>query len=375
MASEAVEATQATEIVWEGASELREKLIPIDDFTPFPENPDRSDVYLPAIAYSLREFGQTRPILTWANAEEFGYPTNTIIGGHHVRRAAKTYTDWTHIAATGHEFESYEKAREYLVLDNALSQREAGEMRDQLSLLSGADEVPELATIFTVAGHAPELRKLDDLRAHPDNYKEHPEDQLKHITASLDALGFYKPIVIAKDGTVLAGHGVMKAAAMLGLENVPVKRMDIEPDSPEAKMILAGDNEIGKRGELDDRQMAETLRQLHEETGNLIGSGYDVETFALLLLSTRTAAEIKDANEAAEWMQLPTFEKVPTPHKLIVNFDSAEERSEFMQKLEVDLHEKANLNAISIWWPPRERNDPGSVRFVDIGRDKWKEHR
>lgn len=47
---------------------------------------------------------------------------------------------------------------------------------------------------------------IDELRAHPRNYRRHPDDQLAHIMRSIELHGFYRAVVIARDGTVLAGH-------------------------------------------------------------------------------------------------------------------------------------------------------------------------
>ena len=52
---------------------------------------------------------------------------------------------------------------------------------------------------------------IEKLIPHPDNYKEHPDQQLDHIIRSIEDHGFYRNVVIAKDNTILAGHGVVLA--------------------------------------------------------------------------------------------------------------------------------------------------------------------
>ena len=68
---------------------------------------------------------------------------------------------------------------------------------------------------------------ISGLRPHPRNYREHPEDQLEHIKASIVENGFYRNVVAARDGTILAGHGVVLAATAMGLRKVPVIRLDL----------------------------------------------------------------------------------------------------------------------------------------------------
>ena len=79
---------------------------------------------------------------------------------------------------------------------------------------------------------------LDSLQDHPRNYREHPDDQLEHLIASIKEQGFYKNVAVARDGTILAGHGVVKAARKMGLEEIPVVRLDLEPDDPKALKLL-----------------------------------------------------------------------------------------------------------------------------------------
>ena len=45
-----------------------------------------------------------------------------------------------------------------------------------------------------------------ELKAHPRNYRRHPEDQIDHIVSSIEQHGFYRNIIAAQDGTVLGHH-------------------------------------------------------------------------------------------------------------------------------------------------------------------------
>ena len=80
----------------------------------------------------------------------------------------------------------------------------------------------------------------------------------------------------AKDGTILAGHGVVEACKSLGLNWVPIVRLPIEPDSPQAIKVLTGDNAIGGLA-YDDAQALANILQGLMDAGNLLGTGYDEE--------------------------------------------------------------------------------------------------
>lgn len=45
------------------------------------------------------------------------------------------------------------------------------------------------------------------LKPHPRNYRGHPDDQLAHIERSIRDNGVYRNVLVARDYTILAGHG------------------------------------------------------------------------------------------------------------------------------------------------------------------------
>ena len=58
---------------------------------------------------------------------------------------------------------------------------------------------------------------IETLIPHPRNYKKHPDDQIKHLCESINENGIFRPIVIAEDNTILAGHGVVLACKKLNV--------------------------------------------------------------------------------------------------------------------------------------------------------------
>ena len=124
---------------------------------------------------------------------------------------------------------------------------------------------------------------------------------------------------------------------------------------------------------VDERAYAEMLKQIQTEFDTLVGSGYDPEMLSLLLLQSRPATEIRDINEAREWVGLAEYSPVKLPVKHIISFEDEETRAEFFEKANAAGLElgtiKTTVGTTSGWWPHRERQDPGSLRFVDSGRD------
>jgi len=198
------------------------------------------------------------------------------------------------------------------------------------------------------------------LTPHPRNYRKHPMSQLRHIIDSIQTNGFYRNVVVAKDLTILAGHGVVDAAIHMGLQKIPVITMDIEPNDPRAIKLLTGDNEISNLSEVNDRLLTELLKEvMGEQELGLTGTGFDTEQLASLLMVTRPTTEIKDKNEAAEWIGMPDWEVEPAPLKVIVSFANKSDRNDFAELVGYNLTDKTT----SVWYPPRTREDNSGLRF------------
>lgn len=201
---------------------------------------------------------------------------------------------------------------------------------------------------------------IDTLKDHPRNYREHPDDQLEQIAQSLRENGFYRNVVVARDGTILAGHGVVKAARKLRYREVPVIRLPVDPDDPHALKVLAGDNELGHLAEQNDRLLTELLKEIKEnDASGLAGTGFDEMMLASLVFVTRPASEIGGKHDAAQWVGLPGYEGGEEHPKVVVHFQTMEDKLRFGQVIGQSFTEKTD----TVWWPPKDQLDAVSVKF------------
>ena len=84
------------------------------------------------------------------------------------------------------------------------------------------------------------------LTPNPRNARTHSKRQLRAIAESIAKLGFNAPIVVDEADVVLAGHGRLEAAKLLGLKEVPVlRRVGLSPAQKRAYMIA--DNKLTER--------------------------------------------------------------------------------------------------------------------------------
>ena len=217
--------------------------------------------------------------------------------------------------------------------------------------------------------HQSERVAVASLKEHHRNYREHPDDQLEHIAQSILENGFYRNVVVAKDMTILAGHASVLAAKRVGLKQIPVVKLNLDPDDPRALKLLAGDNETGRLAEVDDRALTEMLKEINDKIDDgLLGTGFDESMLANLAFVSRSQAELENYDAAADWAGLPSFERsheYDEAFRLLLRFKTEKERDEMVSQIgaegAVGQH-KGKL--ISIEWPPRtEQHDWSSVSF------------
>ena len=104
---------------------------------------------------------------------------------------------------------------------------------------------------------------LGSIAADPGNPRLHTREQIAAIARSIEAFGFNAPILVDKDNRVVAGHGRLEAAKLLGLAEAPVIRLEhLSPQ--QAKAYMLADNKLTDRSSWDDRKVAVVLKELSD---------------------------------------------------------------------------------------------------------------
>src|SRR6201990_1229298 len=91
---------------------------------------------------------------------------------------------------------------------------------------------------------------IERLLPSPRNARTHSEAQIAEIAGSIRAFGFTNPILVGKDGDVIAGHGRLAAARRLGLTEVPVITVQGLTEAQRRQLVLA-DNRIALNADWD----------------------------------------------------------------------------------------------------------------------------
>ena len=66
---------------------------------------------------------------------------------------------------------------------------------------------------------------IEDIKPYANNAKTHPAEQIEQIKRSIEKFGFRDPVA-TWHGEIVEGHGRIIAASELGIDTIPVIRLD-----------------------------------------------------------------------------------------------------------------------------------------------------
>lgn len=106
-------------------------------------------------------------------------------------------------------------------------------------------------------------RRIDTLVPSPTNARAHSAKQIAQIADCIRTFGFTMPILIDKTGEIIAGHGRLAAAKMLGIRNVPT--IEAEHLSKEqARALRTADNRLTELSSWDRKLLKAEFEILSE---------------------------------------------------------------------------------------------------------------
>lgn len=121
---------------------------------------------------------------------------------------------------------------------------------------------------------------IAELKPYEKNTKKHPKEQIKKIADSITEFGFKNPILIDKEGVIIAGHGRLLAAQLLKLEKVPtISIEDLTPEQLRAYRIA--DNKLAESG-WDMGFLKEEMEALKDFGYDVFKTGFASEELSLM---------------------------------------------------------------------------------------------
>lgn len=114
------------------------------------------------------------------------------------------------------------------------------------------DQKPDFSIVY---------RPVCELKAYERNARTHSRKQIRQIAESIKSFGFINPVVVDANGRILAGHGRVEAAKLLGTTTVPAISVEHLTEDRIRAYILA-DNRIAEKAGWDKSILAMEFQEL-----------------------------------------------------------------------------------------------------------------
>lgn len=108
------------------------------------------------------------------------------------------------------------------------------------------------------------------------NSRTHSDAQVAQIAASIKEFGFLNPVIVDGENGIIAGHGRVMAAQMLGMTTVPVVEAKHLTETQKRAYIIA-DNKLALNAGWDDEMLRIEFAELGEADFDLELTGFSLD--------------------------------------------------------------------------------------------------
>lgn len=150
-----------------------------------------------------------------------------------------------------------------------------------------------------VAMSAPQVveRHISSLKAYAGNARTHSKKQIRQIAASIERFGFNNPVLISDEGEIIAGHGRVSAAKLLGWKAVPTIALSHLSEAERRAYVIA-DNKLALNAGWDRDILAIELQALVDFDFDVELTGFSLAEIDIVLDSASEADPDGVADEA-----------------------------------------------------------------------------
>lgn len=149
-----------------------------------------------------------------------------------------------------------------------------------------------------------ELVPIETLAPYEKNSRTHSVEQVAQIAASIKEFGFTNPILIDGSQGIIAGHGRLAAAKLLGMSQVPIVMLDHLTETQKRAYIIA-DNKLALNAGWDESILAAELVDLRALDFDIDVIGFSDEELAELLDPEVEQVAPGEANEVPDAVPEP----------------------------------------------------------------------
>ncbi len=127
------------------------------------------------------------------------------------------------------------------------------------------------------------LKNETELKANPKNARTHSKKQIYKVAQSIEKFGFTTPVLIDKEGMIVAGHCRYLAAKQLGIKEIPT--ICLEHLSPEEIRAYAiADNKLALEAGWDEEVLKIELEELMNLDFDIELTGFDIPEIDMIVL-------------------------------------------------------------------------------------------
>ena len=137
---------------------------------------------------------------------------------------------------------------------------------------------------------------IEKLVPYGRNSRTHSQEQIEQVAASIQEFGFTNPILVDSAAGIIAGHGRLAAAKLLGLKKVPVIVLGHLTDEQRRAYVIT-DNQLALNAGWDEDILRLEMAELGEAGFNLSLLGFNDEDLASLTEEASSASS-EDQSEA-----------------------------------------------------------------------------
>jgi DNA modification methylase len=144
--------------------------------------------------------------------------------------------------------------------------------------------IPELVIVYLL---------ISTLVENCQNARTHTKRQIRKIAASIRRFGFVNPVIIDGNNRIIAGHGRVRAAKLLGLERVPTILLE-NLTKDEIRAYVLADNRLAELAGWDKEILAIELQHLLTIGEDLVITDIGFEMAEVDLMLQEAKAEKND---------------------------------------------------------------------------------
>jgi DNA modification methylase len=134
-----------------------------------------------------------------------------------------------------------------------------------------------------------ETVSVSKLRPYTKNARTHSKKQIWQIAESINRFGFTNPVLISDDDEIIAGHGRVEAAKLLGMRSLPTVRLS-HLNAAQRRAYVIADNKLALNAGWDRELLAIELQALIDLDLDVEITGFSLAEIDIVLDEARESS-------------------------------------------------------------------------------------